>query len=153
MAPANIIDTPSGTSHTLIISQPGVHTIQVQPLSRHYPSEAMSVEVTVGGKAVRTIFLCGTYFLSVCKILLSVVNISSLTATSVTISWIQPVSEFGLPVVQYTISPTRVTGSGQVLCPSISDQRPAVITNSTSTSFTGLEEFSVYVVTTSNSIQ
>ena len=57
VAPANIIDTASGTSHTLTISQPGVHTIQVQPLSQHYPSEAMSVEVTVRGKK-----LCVQYF-------------------------------------------------------------------------------------------
>ena len=76
VASANIIDTASGTSHTLTISQPGLHTIQVQPLSRHYPSEAMSVEVTVRGKA---------------------------------------------------------------------DQRPAVITNGTSTSFTGLNVYMVIV--------
>ena len=63
VAPASISDTASGNRHILTISQPGVHTIQVQPLSRHYPSEAMSVEVTVRGKAVRTIFLSATYFL------------------------------------------------------------------------------------------
>ena len=74
VVPANIIDIASGTSHTLTIFQPSMHTIQVQSLSRHYPSE---VEVTVRGKA---------------------------------------------------------------------DQRPAVITNGTSTSFTGLEEFNVYMV-------
>ena len=146
VASANYIDT-SGTSHTLTISQPGVHTIQVQSLSRHYPGEVVSVEVTVRGTAVRTIFLwCYIFFNLYAGILLPVVNISSLTATSAYISWTQPVSEYSLPVVQYTVSLTRVTGSGQVLCPSISDQRPVVITNGTSTSFTGLEEFSVYTV-------
>ena len=141
VAPVNISDTAPGTSHTLTISQPGVHTIQVQPLSRHYPSEAMSVEVV---KLYVQYFSVLSYYYYA-GILLPVVSIPSLTATSVTVSWTQP--EFSLPVVQYTVSLTQVTGSGQVLCPSNSDQRPAVITNSTSTSFTGLEEFSVYVVT------
>jgi hypothetical protein len=47
---ANISETATGTSHTVTISQPGVHTIQVQSLSLHYPSEAVSVEATVRGE-------------------------------------------------------------------------------------------------------
>ena len=67
---------------------------------------------------------------------------SSLTATSVDISWTQP--DFSLPVVEYRILLTRVTGNGQALC---TGSRPAVTTTDTSMSFTGLEEFSTYTVT------
>ena len=76
-----------------------------------------------------------------------VVSISSLTTTSVSITWTQP--EFSLPVMNYTVSLTRVTGSGQVLCPSVMDNRPPVTTMATVTSmeFTGLQEFSTYTVT------
>ena len=81
-----------------------------------------------------------------CTDITPVVTTSSLTATSVTISWTQP--EFMLPA-PYTVSLTRVTGSGQVLCPSVQDVRPAVTTSGNSTSFTSLEEFSVYMVTVS----
>ena len=68
------------------------------------------------------------------------------TATSVTITWTQP--EFSLPVADYTVSLTRVTGSGQVLCSSFNDTRPPVTTMATVTSmqFTGLQEFSKYAV-------
>ena len=69
------------------------------------------------------------------------------TATSVTITWTQP--EFSLPVLNYTVSLTRVTGSDQVLCPSVMDTRPPVTTMATVTSmlFTDLQEFSTYTVT------
>ena len=66
------------------------------------------------------------------------------TPTSATISWTQ--SEFSLPVVEYTVSLTRVTGSGQALCTSVMDNRPAVATTGNSMAFTGLEEFSTYTV-------
>ena len=69
----------------------------------------------------------------------------SLNDTSVTISWSLP--EFLLSAVEYSVSLTRVTGSGQVLCTGVMDSRPAVTTTDTSMSFTGLEEFSTYTVT------
>ena len=75
------------------------------------------------------------------------VTTSSLTATSVTISWSPQPAQFRLPVVEYTVSLTRVTGSGQALCTQVMDSRPAVTTTGTSMSFTGLEEFSTYTVT------
>ena len=77
------------------------------------------------------------------------VTTSSLTATSVTISWSPQPAQLCLPVVEYTVSLTRVTGSGQALCSSsgATDIRPAVTTTDTSMSFTGLEEFSTYTVT------
>ena len=77
----------------------------------------------------------------------AIVTTSSLTATSVTISWSPQPAHFHLPVVEYTVSLTRVTGSGQVLCTQVMDSRPAVTTTDTSTSFNSLEEFSNYTVT------
>ena len=75
------------------------------------------------------------------------ITTSLLTATSATISWSPQPAQFRLPVVEYTVSLTRVTGSGQTLCPQVMDSRSAVITTDTSMSFTGLEEFSTYIVT------
>ena len=77
----------------------------------------------------------------------AVISTPSLTTTSVIVTWTQP--EFSLPVLNYTASLTRVTGSGQVLCPSVMDSRPPVTTMATVTSmgFTGLQEFSTYTVT------
>ena len=76
------------------------------------------------------------------------ITISSLTATSVTISWSPQPAQLRLPVIEYTVSLTRVTGSGQALCPGVMDsRRPAATTTATSMSFTGLEESSTYTVT------
>ena len=76
------------------------------------------------------------------------ITTSSLTATSIIISWSSQPAQFRLPVVEYTVSLTRVTGSGQALCSGAMDsRRPAVTTSATSMSFTGLEEFSTYTVT------
>ena len=77
----------------------------------------------------------------------AIVTTSSLTATSVTISWSPQPAQFRLPVVEYTVSLTQLTGSGRTLCTPVVDSRPAVTTTVTSMSFTGLEEFSTYTVT------
>ena len=45
----NTNTTVMTSPHTLTITQPGNYTIQVEPLSRHFPSEAVSVQVTFGG--------------------------------------------------------------------------------------------------------
>ena len=74
------------------------------------------------------------------------VTTSSLTATSVTISWSPQPAQFHLPVLEFTVS-LRVTGSGQALCTQVMDSRQAVTTTDTSMSFTGLEEFSNYTCT------
>ena len=51
MASASINEIATGTSHNVTISQPGIHTIQVQPISQHLPTgDAVSVEVTVRGE-------------------------------------------------------------------------------------------------------
>ena len=75
-----------------------------------------------------------------------VISIPSPTATSVTITWTQP--EFSLPVVGYTITVTRVTGSGQVLCTSFVEEEQSTTTSPsvTTTTFTGLQEFSTYTI-------
>lgn len=73
------------------------------------------------------------------------IAVSSLTATSVNISWTQP--EFSLPVSVYTVSLARVTGHGQLVCTSVEDNRPIESTMDTSMTFSGLEEFSTYMVT------
>ena len=52
VASASIRDTTLGTAHTVSISQAGVHTIQVQSLSQHYPGEVASVAVTVRGEGI-----------------------------------------------------------------------------------------------------
>ena len=44
---------------------------------------------------------------------------------------------------------TRVTGSGQALCPDVEDNRPEAGTSATTFDFTNLEEFSTYTVTVS----
>ena len=71
----------------------------------------------------------------------SVIVTPSPTATSVTITWTQP--EFSLPVSQYRVTLTRVTGSG--LCPSVVDLQQVTMSGSTA-SFMGLQEFSAYSV-------
>ena len=75
-----------------------------------------------------------------------VISTPSPIATSVTITWTQP--EFSLPVVGYTVTVTRVTGSGQVLCPSFveEDQSTTTSPSVTTPTFTGLQEFSSYTV-------
>ena len=77
----------------------------------------------------------------------AIVNTSSLTATSATISWSPQPAQFRLPVVEYTVSLTRVTGSGQALCTPVVDSSPVMTTTDTSITFTDLEEFIAYRVT------
>ena len=77
----------------------------------------------------------------------AIITTSSLTATSVTISWSPQPAHFHLPVVEYTVSLTRVTGSGQALCTQVVGNRLTVTTSDNLISFTDLEEFSTYTVT------
>ena len=69
---------------------------------------------------------------------------SSITATSVAITWSQ--SEGSLAADDYTISLQQLTGSNRQLCSAVVDRRPAVTTTSTSMNFTDLQEFSIYTV-------
>ena len=71
---------------------------------------------------------------------------SSITATSVTITWSQP--EGSLAADDYTISLQRLIGSNRQLCPTITDSRQMTTTTlTTSMNFTNLDEFSIYIVT------
>ena len=72
-----------------------------------------------------------------------VISTLSPTTTSVTTTWTQP--RFSLPVAVTVI---RVTGSGQVLCPSFEEEDQSTTTSPsvTTTTFTGLQEFSSYTV-------
>ena len=69
---------------------------------------------------------------------------SSVTATSVAISWTQP--PFSFIPVGYTVTLARVTGNEQVLCSTVADSRPTMDSNVTAMEFTDLHEFSTYTV-------
>ena len=69
---------------------------------------------------------------------------SSLTSTSVTISWTQP--PFSLPMDEYRVELRRVTGARQ-LCQVVEDYRSKMITGISTVEFTNLQEFSIYNVT------
>ena len=73
------------------------------------------------------------------------VTATLLNATSLSISWTLP--DFSPPVLSYAVSLTRITGSGQELCPFADDVRPTIVTTYTSIECTGLEEFSSYNIT------
>lgn len=62
------------------------------------------------------------------------------TATLVNISWTQP--EFSLPVLQYTVTLTQVTGT---MCPTTMDSRE-ITTGGTFVMFTSLRAFTTYEV-------
>ena len=141
---AGIDVASSSTSHTISLT-PGVHSIRMRALSQHYPSEIVGlVEVTVKGTLYSCIFStfhCGKYYTDFPA---PIITSSSITATSVTITWSQP--EGSLAADDYTISLQRLTGSNRQLCPTITDSRQMTITT-ISTSFTNLQEFSIYTIT------
>lgn len=72
-----------------------------------------------------------------------IVTIRSVTAKSIGLSFSE--REFSLPISQLLIIVTRVTGSGQELCPRIRHQKVMRSTSRTP-SITDLEEFSVYTI-------
>lgn len=57
----------------------------------------------------------------------------------------QPSDTF--PIEQYEVSLSRITGDGQILCDSVVDDRPMIITSNTSMEYSNLHEFSDYIVT------
>ena len=71
---------------------------------------------------------------------------SSVTTTSVTVMWIQPLDS--VPVDSYSIVLTRVIGSEQTLCPDVADSKSTQITqqNIFTMQFTALQEYSLYEV-------
>ena len=72
------------------------------------------------------------------------ITFSSLTATSVTISWIQP--PFSLPMDEYRVELRRVTGAMQ-LCQVVEDDKSKMMAGISTVEFTNLQVFSIYNVT------
>ena len=72
------------------------------------------------------------------------ITFSSLTATSVTISWTQP--PFSLPMDEYKVELRQVTGARQ-LCTMVEDDKSKMTTGISTVEFTNLQEFSIYSVT------
>ncbi len=75
--------------------------------------------------------------------------VSSLTATSVTLSWTQATNS--LQAERYTVSLTRMTGDDNGMCALPSDTRSMmnIPPSTTSMEFTNLAEFSTYTFTVS----
>ena len=75
------------------------------------------------------------------------IAISSVTATSVTVSLTQ--SPFSFTPVIYIVTLTRVTGSGQALCTSTEHSKVVTVpptNDTTSAILTDLQEFSSYTI-------
>ena len=73
------------------------------------------------------------------------ITFSSLTATSVTLSWTQP--PFSLPMDEYNrIELRRVTGARQ-LCTIVEDNTSKMTTGIPTVEFTNLHGFSIYSIT------
>ena len=78
------------------------------------------------------------------------VTFSSLTSTSVTISWTQP--PFSLPMDEYRVELRRVTGARK-LCTMVEDNTSKMTTGISTVELTNLHEFSIYNVTITVTLQ
>ena len=145
---------PGGVSITarfptqITLQQPGVYNIRVMSQSLHYPGgTAGPVELTLRGKDDPIICRISCYNTALVGFLPPVITTSSVTATTVTVSLAQP--PFSFTPVNYTVTLTRVTGSGQALCNSTQHSRTMAVpptNNFTSVMFTDLQEFSTYTI-------
>ena len=72
------------------------------------------------------------------------ITFSSITATSVTISWTQP--PFSLSMDEYRVELRRVTGARQ-LCTMVEEYKSKMTTGISTVNFSNLQEFSIYSVT------
>ena len=137
MSPQEITLTPRSTPYEVTLVS----------LSRHYPINNLMESITLIGEGLSNQLICYCCCCCCCYTdLLAPTSPSmlSLTATSVTISWTQPVG--GLTVDIYRVTLTTRTSSG--MCTAIGHTREE---NTTSTSIVidGLEENSIYKVTIS----
>ena len=135
MSPQEITLTPRSTPYEVIlVSQ-----------SRHYPINNIMESITLDGKALSCCFCCFCYYYYYYTDLLAPTSLSMslLTATSVTISWTQPVGSLMVNIYRVTLT-TPSTG----MCSGFNHTREE---NATSTSIVidGLEENSIYTVTIS----
>ena len=136
----------SASSPELIsLSSPGIQVVTLVSLSRHYPISNLVENITFIREALSNQLICYCCCRSCYIVLLAPTSpsMSSLTATSVTISWTQPV---GGPTVDiYRVNLTR---SSTGMCPGVRHVREET-TSSTSIVIYGLEENSIYTVTIS----
>ena len=72
------------------------------------------------------------------------ITFSSITATSVTISWTQP--PFSLPTDEYRVDLRRITGARQ-LCTMVEDYVSKNTSGTSIVNFSNLHDFSIYNVT------
>lgn len=125
------------------LSRGGVYTFHATPISGHYPSQSSSVTVTYLGEehCICDQLLCitcaGTQVPSI--------SVQTLTSTSVTIS--TTAARYSLPVLNYRATVSRRTGSGQLLCETITDEHPEKRSTQKDVSFDNLEEYSIYTMT------
>ena len=124
------------------------YEVTLVSLSRHYPINNLMESITLIGEALSNQLIC--YYCCCCccccytdLLAPTSPSMSSLTATSVTISWTQPAG--GLTVDIYIVILNR-TSTGT--CPGFRHTREET-TTSTSIVINGLEENSIYTVTVS----
>ena len=134
MSPREITLTPRSTPYEVTLVS----------LSRHYPINNIMESITLNGETLSN-QLIHCYCCCCCTDLLAPTSpsVSSLTATSVTISWTQPVDSMTVNIYRVTLT---TTSAG--MCSGVNHTREE---NTTSTSIVidGLEENSIYTVTIS----
>ena len=130
MSPQVITLTPRSTPYEVTLVS----------LSRHYPINNIMESIRLIGNALSCCCCCYYYTDLLAP---TSPSMSSLTATSVTISWTQPVGGLTVDIYRVTLTTTS-TG----MCSDVSHTR---VKNTTSTSIVidGLEENSIYTVTIS----
>ena len=140
----NINMTAAMSPQEISLSMP--YEVTLVSLSRHYPINNIMENITLIGEGLSNQLICYCCCCCCYTDLLAPTSPSmlSLTTTSVTISWTQPVG--GLTVDIYRVTLTTRTSSG--MCTAIGHTREE---NTTSTSIVidGLEENSIYTVTVS----
>ena len=134
MSPQEITLSPRSTPYEVTLVS----------LSRHYPINNIMENITLIGETLsnKLIYCCCCCYTDL--LAPTSLSMSSLTATSVTISWTQPVG--GLTVDIYGVTLTTRTSSG--MCVAVGHTREET-TTSTSIVIDGLEGNSIYTVTVS----
>ena len=138
--------TATSSPQEIALSSPGSYNITLVSLSRHYPINNIMESITLIGEGLSNQIIC--YCCCCCCCYTDLLaptspSMSSLTATSVILSWTQPVG--GLTVDVYRVTLTR---SSSGMCPGFRHTREET-TTSTSIVIDGLEENSIYTVTVS----
>ena len=142
----NLNMTATSSPQEISLSSPGSYNITLVSLSRHYPINNIMESITLIGEGLSNQIICYCCCCCCYTDLLAPTSpsMSSLTATSVTISWTQPVG--GLRVDIYRVTLTTRTSSG--MCIAVGHTREET-TTSTSIVIDGLEGNSIYTVTVS----